>query len=314
MKRWQADMALGFVALIWGSTFVTVQNALDAVGPLTFVAWRFILATVFLGVLYWGRVRRVTRRDLLVGALIGLWLAMGYLFQTIGLQTTTTAKAGFITGLSVVIVPLLATTLLRRPPGRGPTVGILAALAGLALLTLNADLSVATGDLWVLACAVAFALHITSVSHFSPRHDPFRLAVTQIGAVAIIATGSAFVFEKPTLALPAETWAAIAFTGAVATALAFSIQVYVQRFTTPTHTALLFSLEPVFAAFFGWWWANETLGTKEVVGCGLILAGMVIAELWSSAEPTVEPAVGGAVLPAETAVPVSPARRMGSTQ
>ncbi|MCD4686353.1 MAG: DMT family transporter, partial [Anaerolineae bacterium] len=160
--------------------------------------------------------------------------------------------------------------------------GIIAATVGLAVLTLNDDLRFATGDLWVLACAVMFALRITTVAHYSPRSDPIRLAVVQIGAVAVLGTGTAFVFEKPTVDLPLETWGAIAFTGVIATALVFSLQTYVQRFTTPTHTALLFSLEPVFAAFFGWWWASESLGFKEFIGCGLILLGMIVAEMGAS--------------------------------
>jgi drug/metabolite transporter (DMT)-like permease len=279
MKRWQADLTLGIVALIWGSTFVIVQNALDAVGPLTFVAWRFTMASALLIALFHRRLRAITRQEVLSGGLIGVWLAGGYIFQTIGLQSTTTAKTGFITGLSVVIVPVLATVLLRRPPGRWPVVGIAAATVGLAVLSLNRDLSVATGDLWVLACALMFALHIVTVARFSPQYDSIRLSIGQIVVVMILATGSAFAFETPTLHLPLQTWGAIAFTGVVATALVFSLQVYVQRFTTPTHTALLFSLEPVFAAFFGWWLAHETLGAKELIGCGLILAGMIVAEL-----------------------------------
>jgi len=279
MKRWQADLILGMVALIWGATFVVVQNALDAVGPLTFVAFRFCVASALLAVLFFRRARQITRREILAGGMIGLWLALGYIFQTIGLQSTTTAKAGFITGLSVVIVPVLATALLRLPPGRGPVAGIIIATVGLGFLSLNRNLTVQSGDLWVLGCAAAFAMHITSVAHFSPRHDPIRLALAQIATVAILAMGGAFGFETPVLALPASAWGAIVFTGALATALAFGLQVYVQRFTTPTHTALLFSLEPVFAAFFGWWWNRETLGVKELIGCGLILTGMLAAEL-----------------------------------
>src|SRR5690554_1970807 len=235
MKRWQADLALAFVALIWGSTFVVVKNALDTVGPLTYVAWRFWLAAIFLAALFHRRARRVRRAELLAGGLTGVWLALGYLFQTVGLQTTTSAKAGFITGLSVVIVPVLATLLLRRPPARPAIIGIVAATFGLGLLTLNADLRVQSGDLWVLGCAFAFALHIVTVAHYSPRHDAVRLALVQIATVAILSTAAAFVFETPRLTLPADTWAAIAFTGVVATALVFSLQVYVQRFTTPTH-------------------------------------------------------------------------------
>ena len=279
MPRWQADLALGLVALIWGSTFVVVKNALDAVGPLTFVGLRFTLAALFLAILFRGRARRISRADLRAGGLMGVWLALGYVFQTIGLQTTTSAKAGFITGLSVVIVPVLATVLLRRPPGRAATVGIAAATAGLAFLSLDANLRVQSGDLWVLGCAFAFALHIVTVARYSPRHDAIRLALVQIAVVALLSSAAALVFETPRLDLPADTWTAIAFTGVVATALVFSVQVYVQRFTTPTHTALLFSLEPVFAALFGWWLASEVLGGREVLGCGLILFGMLVAEV-----------------------------------
>jgi len=292
MKRWQADLTLALVALIWGSTFVVVKNALDAVDPLTFVAWRFWLAAIFLALLFHRRIAGLTRSEVLSGGLIGVWLALGYVFQTIGLQTTTSAKAGFITGLSVVIVPVLATFLLRRPPGRWATVGILAATVGLGLLSLDENLRVQSGDLWVLGCAFAFALHIVTVSHFAPRCDPIRLTIVQIAAVAALATGAAFVFETPTFDLPAGTWGAIAFTGVTATALAFGLQVYVQRFTTPSHTALLFSLEPVFAALFGWWLASEALGLKELIGCALILAAMLVAELGVQSGP--EPESGAA--------------------
>lgn len=299
MPRWQADLALGIIALIWGSTFVLVKNALDTVGPLTFVGLRFALAAAFLTLFFSRRARDLARADWQVGALLGILLALGYVFQTIGLQTTTSAKAGFITGMSVVIVPIMATLLLRRPPGRWAVAGIAVATIGLALLTLNADLSVQSGDLWVLACAVAFALHIVVIARYSQRHDPVRLTLAQLVIVALFATVAAFVFETPRLNLPVKTWAALAFMGVVATALVFSVQVYVQRFTTPTHTALLFSLEPVFAALFGWWWAGEQLGARALLGCGLILLGMIVAELGDGAEPQpqpVAPLVGEPVL------------------
>ena len=290
MRRWQADLTLAGVTLIWGSTFVVVQNALDAVSPLTFIAWRFILAAVVLGGIFHRRMRDLRRADVWAGIWLGVFLTGGYVFQTIGLQTTSSAKAAFITGLSVVMVPVLATFWLRKPPGRAPVVGIVLATVGLAALTLERDLSVQRGDLWVLACALMFALHIVGVSHFSPQHDTIRLTVVQIGVVAALSTGAAFIFERPTLALPADAWAAIAFTGVAATALVFSLQVHVQRFTTPTHTALLFSLEPVFAAFFAWLLAGELLGPREWIGCGLILGGMLVAELGGGGETVSEPA------------------------
>ena len=284
MSRWQADLTLAVIALIWGATFVMVKSALDTVGPFTFVAWRFIVASVVLLVLFHRRIRRLTRAEARAGALIGVWLALGYITQTIGLQYTTSGKAGFITGMNIVIVPILATFFLRQPPGRWAAVGVATAVVGLGFLSLDENLRFGEGDLWVMACAFFYALHIVTVSHFARRHDAVRLSVVQIAAVAVIATASAFVVETPRLDLPALTWGAIGFTGAVATSFVFTLQVYVQRFTTPTRTALLFSLEPVFAALFGWWLAAELLGPRELLGCTLILAGMVMAELGGARE------------------------------
>lgn len=290
MPRWQADVSLFIIALIWGSTFVMVKNALDAVGPLTFVGWRFIAASVLLAVLFRRRVRTITRAEVRAGIFIGLWLATGYILQTIGLQFTTSGKAGFITGLAVVLVPLIAAVLLRQPPGRWAVTGVVAATMGLALLSLAPaqTLLLAPGDVWVLGGAVGFALHIISVAHFAPAYDAVRLALVQIATVAVVSTGAAFLWEIPTVRLPADTWFAIIFTGAIATALVFSLQTHVQRFTTPTHTALFFSLEPVFAALFGWWWAGEVLGQKELLGCGLILVGMLVAELGPADAPAAQ--------------------------
>ncbi len=279
MSRWQADITLVLVTLIWGSTFVVVKGALDAVGPLTFVAWRFTVAALALALLFHRRVRALSRAELRAGGIIGVWLALGYILQTIGLQYTTTGKAGFITGLSVVLVPVIAALWLRQPPGAWTAAGVAMATAGLGLLTLDASLRPAPGDLWVLGCAVAFAMHIISVSRFAPHHDPLSLTVVQIAVVALIALGGAFIFETPEVRLPRATWAAILFTALAATVVALGLQNSVQPFTTPTHTALIFSLEPVFAAFFGWWLAGEVLGLKELVGGALILAGMVVAEL-----------------------------------
>lgn len=279
MSRWQADLTLVFITVIWGSTFVMVKNALDDVQPMTFVAWRFWIATLVLVFLFRQQARTISRAEWRAGMLIGLFLAMGYIFQTIGLQYTTSAKAGFITGLNIVLVPIFSAMLLRQAPGRWAMMGVVLATVGLALLSLNADLTLQRGDAWVMACAVAFALHIVSISHFTARHSAISLAIVQIATVALAATLAAFVFEQPRVRLPLDTWGAIAFTGVVATALVFSLQTYVQRFTTATHTALIFSLEPVFAALFGWWWAGEVLGLREVVGSTLILGGMLVAEL-----------------------------------
>jgi drug/metabolite transporter (DMT)-like permease len=294
MRRWQADLVLVGITVIWGGTFVMVKRSLDAVGPATFIAWRFIAASAVMIALFHRRLLKLKREALLPGALLGLWLGLGYALQTTGLQTTSSGKTGFITGLGVVFVPILSAALFRRAPGRAAVGGVVIATAGLALLTLNDDLTILPGDLWVLGGALCFALHVLTVAQVTDRHDSIQLAVVQMAAAAGLVTGAAFLFETPTLILPGYAWGAILFTGVVATALVFSVQIVVQRYTTATHVALIFILEPPFAALFGWWLAGESLGPRELIGCALILAGVALSEVGgpgqeSEPEPAAQP-------------------------
>ena len=213
--------------------------------------------------------------------LLGVALFAGYAFQTAGLHLTTPAKAGFITGLSVVIVPLFAALILRQPPARNAWLGVGLAVVGLAFLTLQPGLQVAPGDLLVLACAFAFAAHILLTGHFAPRYDPLSLTLGSIVTVAILSGAAALIFDRPLdpAALTPSVLFAAAFTGVLATSVAFGLQTSAQRFTTATHTALIFAAEPVFAGLFSFLLIGEVLGLKQVLGCLLILAGMVVAEM-----------------------------------
>ena len=216
--------------------------------------------------------------------LLGVALFAGYAFQTAGLHLTTPAKAGFITGLSVVIVPLFAALILRQPPGRNAWLGVGLAVVGLAFLTLQPGLQVAPGDLLVLACAFAFAAHILLTGYFAPRYDPLALTLGSIVTVAILSGAAALIFDRPwdPAALTPSVLFAAAFTGVLATSVAFGLQTSAQRFTTATHTALIFAAEPVFAGLFSFLLIGEVLGLKQVLGCLLILAGMVVAEMRSA--------------------------------
>lgn len=213
------------------------------------------------------------------GILIGLFLFASYAFQTSGLQYTTPAKAAFITGLSVVFVPLLATLFWRKLPSPAALLGVLLATVGLAFLSLNAGLSVNRGDLLVLGCAVALALHILTTGVFAPRSDPLRLAGVQLLTVALLSGLAAVLWENPLILPSRSVWFAAAFTGLLASTFAFGAQTVAQRFTSATHTALIFVSEPVFAALFSYAMGRETLTARAWLGCGLILAGMLAAEL-----------------------------------
>jgi len=338
-RQVQADLWLLLVTLIWGSTFVLVKDTITKIEPCGLLAIRFAFAFLALLALFWRRVFASSRWEILAGAFIGLFLFAGYAFQTVGLQYTTAAKAGFITGLSVVIVPLAAFLILRQKPSPNALVGVILATLGLALLSLNESLSFALesllplkgfalegwlspegrgwpgpvtnvlpfkggaspydfgenvrqmwgqafnrGDLIVLGCAFSFALHIVLVGAFAPKMDTMVLTTAQMGSAALASAILSWAVERPSLDLPAEVWLAALFLGVVANAFAFGVQNAAQRFTSPTHTALIFSMEPVFAGLFAYLLAGETLTKRALVGCALILAGMIAAETKSNEE------------------------------
>lgn len=300
-----ADGALLFTTAIWGATFVMVQDAVTGYPVFAFLAIRFSLASLVLLPFVlrsgWHPRGRITRRGslgasarqehatilparegliaLLPGIAVGIALFAGYSFQTFGLRFTTPAKAGFITGLSVVMVPIGQALFLRRPPGRWPALGVGLATAGLALLSLQADLSISGGDVLVFLCAIGFAAHILLVGRFAPYWQPLHLALAQIVTVAVLSTAMMLALERPLAWPPANVWFAAAFTGLLATSLAFFLQSRAQQATTPTHTALIFAAEPVFAGLFSFLLIGEVLGPRQIAGCALIIAGMVTAEL-----------------------------------
>jgi drug/metabolite transporter (DMT)-like permease len=276
-RAW-ADLGLLLVSAIWGATFVVIKDALQDASPYTFLALRFGLAALVLSPsLLLGR-DRLAPGLLTGGAVGGLLLFAGYAFQTIGLQFTSASKAGFITGLSVVVVPLVSALVLRQRVSRSTTLGVALATVGLALLSLQDDLSLQMGDLIVLCSAIAFGLHVLVLGHFAPRHHPLPLVAAQISTAALLSAASAILFERPSLGQLTAILPAALFTGLLATAGAIVIQAVAQRFTTPVRTALVFTTEPIFAGLFAYLYAGEHLTPRALLGCAAILLGMLVAQ------------------------------------
>lgn len=278
-QQLRADLSLLLVTMIWGTTFVIVKSAIELIEPCTFIALRFSLAFVVLAVLFWKRLLRLDRQTVLAGAVIGMFLVTGFFLQTFGLQYVAASKAGFITGLSVVMVPFLAWIVIGQAPARGAVLGVALATVGLGLLSLQDNWSIEVGDILVLACALAFALHIVLIGKYAPDHDAMSLATVQVGIAAIISATIALIVDGVPTTLPGEGMMAAIFTGVVATALVFAIQTKAQAFTSATHTALIFVMEPVFGALFASIWLSELLTPRALVGCVLILVGMLVAEV-----------------------------------
>lgn len=266
-----------------------VKEAVSAFPVFAFLFVRFSLATASLvPIRSWLEARfRVFRaegaqrgpRALAAGAILGLALTAGYGFQTLGLQYTTPAKAGFITGLSVIIVPTLAAILMRKPPEASVWWGVLLATAGLALLSLNRNLRPQFGDVLVFFCAISFALHILITGKLAPGHAPLLLTVGQLATTALLSGIISLTWEWPWPPFNRQMLFAALFTGLLASTLAFTVQTLAQRFTTPSHTALIFSMEPVFAALFSFLLAAEPITARTVVGGSLIVTGMLVAEV-----------------------------------
>lgn len=274
-----AELSLVFITFIWGSTFVVVRHALDHVGPFVFVAARFTIAAAALTLL--AVLSRVRLRASLLrqGVLTGFFLALGFITQTIGLQTTGAGKAAFITGLSVVMVPFLSALVLHQPPARAAWIGVALATLGLALLTLQPGLRFQAGDGWVLLCAFGFAAHITAAARFTAGQEVLPFTLIQLLTVAMLAGLAALFFERGALIPPPAAMPAIIYMALGATALVFILQMWGQKYASATHTALIFALEPVFAAIFAAWIDGERLAGRHLLGCALILAGMLVAEL-----------------------------------
>jgi drug/metabolite transporter (DMT)-like permease len=278
--RLRADLGLAAVCLIWGSTFVLVKSALEDISTVLFLALRFTVATLALATTYGVRKRPWRLVDWRAGLVLGVFLYLGYLLQTLGLRYTTPAKSGFITGLYIVLVPLFSSIIYKKVPGFSEWMGIALASIGLGLLTLDtASLQIGLGDLLTVGCAFAFAVHIVLLGHNSQRSESDWLAMLQVGVCAILASSSFWWFESPFVRWSSAVVAAIAVTSILATAVAFWIQTWAQKYTTATRAALVFSLEPVFAWITSYLVADERLTGRAMAGAACILAGILLVEL-----------------------------------
>ncbi|WP_019912891.1 DMT family transporter [Paenibacillus sp. HW567] len=286
-----ADFSLLLVAMMWGCTFLIVQSAVKVLPPLAFNGIRFTGAAVLLAlitaVFYRREWKKMSRRMVIHALLLGLFLFLGYGFQTMGLLYTTTSNTGFITGLSVVLVPFLALALLKTAISRYTWFSAGLAVAGLYLLTFTGSaLSLNQGDALVLLCAVAFALQVAYTGVYAPRYPALPLATLQLAFVGLLSVAASLLVDGPAplahsgslILKPDVLWALLVSIGPTS-AFAFWIQTACQKYTTPSRVAVIYATEPVFAALTGLLLGGETLGTAAALGCLCILAAMLIAEL-----------------------------------
>jgi drug/metabolite transporter (DMT)-like permease len=285
-KRLLADLALGLCALIWGTTFVVIKDALADVSVMAYLALRFGLSALVMAAIYWRTLRYLTRPAVSAGMQIGLFMFGGYVFQIAGLKYTTPSKAAFVTGLFVVFVPILLALFGYRRISIWIWLGAGSAFVGLYFLTLSpggfGELN--RGDPIVFVCAILFALHMIFIGRYVGRHSVAALSFLQVATTAVLSTALLLLTAAAGWQHPHVVWTgylvfAILLTALGATVLGFSLQTWAQQYASPSHAAILVSLEPVFAALTSLLLAREHLGRRVLLGAALIFVGILVAEL-----------------------------------
>ena len=295
-------------AFIWGSAFVAQSVGMDYIGPFTFNCVRNLIGGMVLLPFIWFRERQshqnsakdgasipgssrepADRRTLICGGICcGAALCVASSLQQIGIQYTTVGKAGFITAMYIVLVPIFGM-FLKRGAGLKVWVSVMLAVTGLYLLCMKEDMSLQKGDILVLLCAAAFSFHILIIDHFSPRTDAVKMACIQFFVCGVL-SGVLAVTERPQLSLLMAAWLPILYAGVLSSGVAYTLQIIAQKNMNPTVASLIMSLESVFSVLAGWVLLGQRMSARELGGCVLMFAAIILTQLPSGERSTDCPA------------------------
>jgi drug/metabolite transporter (DMT)-like permease len=278
-KRTRAELYLLSITFIWGSTFATSKYLLASISPFFYIGLRFALAAAILSAISFNSLRGISHSSTRKGAILGTLLFAGFALQTIGLQYTGASKSAFITGMMVVFTPICQLIIERRPPKIGNVIGIVLVTFGLYFLTSPSGSEFNIGDALNLVCAVLFALYIVYLDVFSKGEEAIHLTLSQFVVCTILGLCAAAFSETIIFVPSAGAIGALLYLTIFATVVAITVQVRYQKDTTPTRSAVIFSIEPVLAAGFAYLLLGEVLGPLGLVGGGLIVAGVLVSEL-----------------------------------
>lgn len=286
-----SNLLLLLTSIIWGFAFVAQSVGMDYVGPWTFVFTRFIIAAVLLLPVSFiseksyhaslpVKMEKISyQKEALIGsAVCGAFLGLASITQQVGMQTTTTGKAGFITACYVVIVPIFGIVIGKKPK-RSLWISVVLALIGLYMISMHGNMSIGRGDAMVSLCAVLFSLQIMSIDHFSEKINPVLLANFQFFFASIVGLIGMLLFESPTAEGIVGGLPSILYAGVLSSAVAYTLQVVAQKNTDPTIASLLMSLESVFSAIGGFLILHQVLSPQELIGCIIVFAAVVIAQI-----------------------------------
>lgn len=297
LRRYVWVIALLGVTAVWGVSFPVVKCALERcpeirgglglasverpTEPFLFLSLRFAIAAILVGAASVQVLRGLTKRQIIIGCAIGTALCAGYVFQTFGLQRTTASNTGLLTGTYVVLTPLLGAVALRKAPAVSTVGGALLAVVGLFLLAAPTGITIGLGDGLVLVCAFSFAVHLLLLGRFAGSAPVPALVTLQLAVTAVVTGALTVATERAPMPTEPGIWIAIGTTAILATVVAFFLQTGAQRFIPPSRTAVILTMESPMAALFGFVMLDERLGTRGWIGGALIVAGMLVAELWA---------------------------------
>jgi drug/metabolite transporter (DMT)-like permease len=281
-RQSRAEAALLGTTLIWGGTFVAQKIGLQEISPVFFIAVRFTVAALFFLVLFGRRIFPIPGGAALKGCVLGLFLFLGFLSQTIGLQYTTASKSAFITGMMVIFTPLLQFVIERKAPNLGNILGVAMAATGLWFLTSPGGSAFNVGDALTIICAFVFGVYIVYLDVISREMTTLQLTFLQTASVACFSLVGAAAFEDVVLVLSASSLVTLLYLTLLATVLTTYVQTRFQKDTTPTRAVVIFTIEPVFASVSAYFILNEHIGELGILGGGMIVGGVLVSELSDS--------------------------------
>ncbi len=274
----KANFMMLIVTMCWGSSYLFMKMGLDSFEGFNLIALRFGIAFILAGAIFYKRLIRINFKTFFYGFILGTLLFLMMFVVTIGLKFTSISNAGFLFSLSVVFVPLLLAIFFRKKPEKKVVLGVCFTITGIALLTLNTKLTINTGDYLVIMGAIFYAIQVIVTDKLTKKVDSITLGILQLGFGGAWGLLFSLIFEKPHLPGNTEAWVSIMALSILCSAIGFIGQAVAQKHTTPTHTGLIFSLEPVFAALFAFIFIGEILPAKGYIGAILILIGVLTAQ------------------------------------
>ncbi|MEA4972842.1 hypothetical protein SDC9_91334 [bioreactor metagenome] len=285
-KQLRAGLILTLTALIWGAAFVAQSVGMNYVGPFTYLFSRSVIGgIVLLPIIKFMNKRENTasqpkdNKVLLIGGICcGIALFAGSILQQIGIKYTTVGKAGFITSLYMIIVPIISI-FIGKKASKKVWISVAIAIIGMYFLCMNGEKEINSGDIFVLLCAFAFSIHILIIDYFSPKVNGVKLSCIQFWICAAIAFFPMMIFEKPEMSKIIAAWAPILYAGLLSSGVGYTLQIIAQKDIDPTIASLICSLESVFSVLFGWLILKEILSGKELLGCALVFIGVILTQI-----------------------------------